>query len=57
MEITYKNAVPTIRSVKHVERGNFPMILKRIVKNLLWRGHDTDLVQLTCENFEKKLCI
>ena len=30
MEITYKNRVPTIRSVKHVERGNFPMILYRI---------------------------
>ena len=57
MEITYKNVVPTIRSVKHVERDNFPMILQRIVKNLLWRGHDTDLVQLTHDNFEKKLCI
>ena len=39
MEITYKNGTPTIRLVKYVERGNFPVILYRIVKNLLWRGH------------------
>ena len=47
MEIIYKNGAPTIRLVKYVERGNFPMILYRIAKNLLRRGHGTDLVQLT----------
>ena len=35
MEITCKNETPTIRSVKHVERGNFSMILYRITKILL----------------------
>ena len=44
MERTYKNVVPTIKLVKHVERGNFPMILYRVEKNLLWRGHSTDLM-------------
>ena len=38
--------VPTIRLVK-LNGGNFPMILYRIANNLLWRGHGTDLVQLT----------
>ena len=42
-----KNGVPTIRLVKHVERGNFSMILYRIAKNLLQTGHRKDLVQLT----------
>ena len=46
MKMTYENGMPTIRSVKHVERGNFPMILYRIAKNLSRRGHGTDLVQL-----------
>ena len=41
MEITFKNGEPTIRLTKHVERGNIPMILYRIAKNLLWRGHST----------------
>ena len=53
MEITYKNGEPTIRSVKHVERVNFPMILYRIAKNLLQKAHSTDLVQLT--HFQKHL--
>ena len=44
MEITYKNEAPTIKLVKHVERGNFPMILYRVAKNLLCRGHSTDLM-------------
>ena len=47
MEITFKKGAPTIRLVKHVERGNFSMILYRIAKILLQRGHSTDLVQLT----------
>ena len=47
MEITYKNGVPTMRLVKHVERGKFPMILYRIGNNFFQRGHGTDLVQLT----------
>ena len=47
MEITYKNGAPPIRLVKYVERGNFPVILYRIAKNLLQRGHGTDFVQLT----------
>ena len=34
-----KHWVLTIRLVNYVERGNFPMILYRIVKNLFWRGH------------------
>ena len=42
-----KNGVPTIRLVKHFERGNFSMILYRIAKNLLQTGHRKDLVQLT----------
>ena len=42
-----KHGVPAIRLVKHVERGNFPMILYRIAKNLLRRGHGQDLVQLS----------
>ena len=42
-----KNGVPIIRLVKHVERDNFSMILYRIAKNLLQRGHRKDLVQLT----------
>ena len=40
-----KHGVSTIRLVKHVERANFPMILYRIAKNLLRRGHGKDLVQ------------
>ena len=47
MEITYKKGAPTIRLVKHVQSGNVSIILYRILNNLLWRGHDTDLVQLT----------
>ena len=31
--------MPTIRLVKHVERGSFVVILYRIAKNLLRRGH------------------
>ena len=42
-----KHGVPIIRLVKHVERDNFSMILYRIAKNLLQRGHRKDLVQLT----------
>lgn len=45
---TYENGVLTIRLAKYVEKGNFPMILCRITKNLLRRGHSTDLVQLNC---------
>ena len=52
MEITFKKGAPTIRSVKHVEKGNFSMILYRIAKILLWRVYGTDLVQLT--HIEKK---
>ena len=49
MEIlTCETGVSTIRLVKHVERGNFPMILCRVAKNLLLRkGHSKDLMQLT----------
>lgn len=48
MEVAYKNGMSTIRFfVKHVERDNFLMILNRIAKNLLQRGHCTDFVQLT----------
>ena len=47
MEITYKKGALTIRLVKHNKRGNFWRILYRIAKNLLWRGHGPDLVQLT----------
>ena len=35
MEITYTKGAPTTRLVKHVQRGNFPMILYGILKNLL----------------------
>ena len=42
-----KHGEPTSRLVKHVDRGNFPMILYRIAKNLLRRGHGKDLVQLS----------
>ena len=42
-----KHGVPTIRSVKHVERGKFTMILYRIAKTLLRRGHGKDLVQVS----------
>ena len=42
-----KHEVPTIRLVKHVERGNFPMMLYGIANNLLGRRHDNDLVQLS----------
>ena len=35
---------PTIRLVKHDERGNFPSTLYRIANNLLQRGHGEDLV-------------
>ena len=48
IQITYKKREPTIRLVKHVQRGNFPMILYKILKNLLRRGHGIDLVQRTC---------
>ena len=41
-----RRGVPTIRLVKHVERGNFGMILYRIAKKLLHRGHGKDLMQL-----------
>ena len=41
-----KHRVPTVRSVKHVERGNFPMILYRIAKNLLRR----DTVKIWCNS-------
>ena len=37
----------TIRLVKHGERGNFPMILCKVAKNLLRGGRGKDLVQLT----------
>ena len=40
MEITYKNGAPTIRLVKHVKRGNFPMVLYGIANNLLQREID-----------------
>ena len=56
METTYKNGVPTIRLVKYVERDNFLMILHRIAKNLLWRGHVADLVQLTQLRKNRDLC-
>ena len=42
-----KKGEPTIRLVKRVQRSNFPMILYRILKNLLWMGHGTDIVELT----------
>ena len=42
-----KHVEPTIRLVKHVERGNFPVILQKIAKNLLRRGHGKDMVQLS----------
>ena len=42
-----KQGVATRILVKHVERGNFRMILHRIAKNLMRRGHRKDLVQLT----------
>ena len=48
IQITYKKRKSTIRLVKHVQRGNFPMILYKILKNLLRRGHGIDLVQRTC---------
>ena len=35
MEITCTKGAPTTRLVKHVQRENFPMILYRILKNLL----------------------
>ena len=47
MEIANINGTPTIRLVKYVKRDNFAMILYRIAKNLSWREHGTDLVQLT----------
>ena len=47
MEITYENGATTTRLVKHVEWDNFPVILLELQKKLLWRGHGTDLVQLT----------
>ena len=47
MEITYKKGAPTITQVKYNNRENFLRILYRIAKNLLWRGHGTNLVQLT----------
>ena len=40
---TYKNGAPITILVKHVKRGNFPMILYRVAKNLMWRGHSTYL--------------
>ena len=51
MEINHKNRAPTTQLVKHVQRGNFPMILHRILKNLLQMGHSTDSVQLTLVNY------
>ena len=42
-----KHEVPTIRLVKHVQRGNFPMMLYGIAKTLLGRRHGKDLVQLS----------
>ena len=42
-----KHGVPTKRMMKHVERGNFPMILYRIAKNLLLKVHCKDLVKLS----------
>ena len=47
MEITCKKRAWTIRLVKHAKRGNFPMVLSRILKNLLQRGHGANLVPLT----------
>ena len=41
-----KHGVPPTTLLKHVKKGNFTMILYRIAKNLLWRRHDKDLVQL-----------
>ena len=41
----------TIRLVKHGERGNFPMILDKIGKNLLRGG---DVVKIWCNS---PLCI
>ena len=47
MEITYKKGALTVKLVKHNKIGNLLIILYRIAKNLLPRGHGTDLVQLT----------
>ena len=47
MEITYKKGAPAARLVKHNKRGNFSRTVYRIAKNLRWKGHGTDLVQLT----------
>ena len=47
MEITYKKGALTVKLVKHNKIGNLLIILYRIAKNLLRRGHGTDLVQLT----------
>ena len=45
MEITYKNEAPTGKT--NLKEAIFPIIFYRIAKNLLKRGHGTDLVQLT----------
>ena len=42
-----KHGVPAIGLLKHVEKGHFIMTLFSIAKNLLWRVHSKDLVQLT----------
>ena len=55
MEITYKNETPIIKLVKHVQKGNFRMILYRIAKNMLQRGHSTNLVQLTHIHIHKQI--
>ena len=57
MEITYKNETPIIKLVKHVQKGNFRMILYRIAKNMLQRGHSTNLVQLTHIHAHKQIHI
>ena len=41
-----KTWMSAIRLVKHIEIGNFPVILYRIAKNLMRRGHGKDLLQL-----------
>ena len=43
-----KHGEPTLRLVKHVDRGNLPLALYRIARNLLRRRHGKDLVQLSC---------
>ena len=49
-----KGTVKHTRLVKNVQRVNFPMILYRILQNLLRRGHGTDLVQLTQKGLIKR---